>query len=68
MSKIISKYPQNIGKNQKERLEQIMISEQILRDHIDNFGMQMSKESLIFLKDQLEILRREIDIRKRYLG
>lgn len=67
MSKIFTEYPQNVGKNQQERLNEISIIEQILSEHISNFEKQMSEESLLFLKNELEIIRREIDIRKRYL-
>jgi hypothetical protein len=67
MSKIFTEYPQNIGKNQQERLNEISIIEKILSEHISHYGDQMSEESLLFLKKELEILRREIDIRKRYL-
>jgi hypothetical protein len=67
MSKIFTEYPQNVGKNQEERLNEISIIEQILSEHISNFEKQMSEESLLFLKKELEIIRREIDIRKRYL-
>jgi hypothetical protein len=64
---IFSEYPQNFGKAQRERLKEISIVEQILSKHISNFWDQMSEESFLFLKKELEILRREIDIRKRYL-